>query len=66
MVRPSGPTEHFTVLEPQNPEIDELCVDQKRRSTDERARNCKSFGRDCGAEIFYSLELAIPKNNHYA
>ena len=35
----TGTTEHVTISKPQNPEIDELCVVEKRRSADCEALN---------------------------
>ena len=42
-------TEHFTILEPQNLAIDELCYkDQKRRSTDDRSKVVNGLCYDVG------------------
>ena len=38
----SFPTEHFAVLEQQNPEIGDLCVVQKRRFSDLGALNLQN------------------------
>ena len=38
-------TDHFTTFEPQNRDIHELYLVQKRRLTDDEALNCGMFGR---------------------